>query len=77
LEESVIGRHVEVPEVLEESKVAENCDQPRSWLIGGIVALIIGGGAYFYKSKLQTKPKITQPKMVQPKIEQPKILDME
>jgi hypothetical protein len=67
LEESVIENHVEVPEVLEESEAAENRDQPCYWLIVGIVALIIGGGAYFYKFKLRAKPKISQPKMVQPK----------
>jgi hypothetical protein len=52
-------------------------DQPRYWLIGGIVTLIIGGGAYFYKFKLRAKPKITQPKIEQSKMVQPKILDME
>jgi hypothetical protein len=74
LEESVI----EAPEVLEESETSE---KPRYWLIGGIVALIIGGGVYFYRFKLRAnqpvETKITQPKMVQPKIEQSKILDME
>jgi hypothetical protein len=54
----------------------ENRDQPRYWLIGGIVALIIGGGVYFYKFKLRSNQPV-EPEITHPKMTQSKILNME